>query len=228
MQRMVKAVNIATSSRRYERDGTCDNYDENVTTHHVSFLGTKDRHAHVTAEEVVRKFRGGIETAKKTLLTTTQRGVRQARHPLHHRYRVDHLHLNRKHLNETFYMDTLFSRVKSLNGHKCPQIYTNGRFTHVYPMESKSSANIAATLQDFADDVGIPDTTLVCDLATEQVGAHTPVMKEIRRLRIRLHNSEKGRLNQNHKAEIGIREVKKKWKIRMREKTYRVDFGIMD
>jgi hypothetical protein len=41
-------------------------------------------------------------------------------------------------------------------------------------MESKSSANIAATLQDIADDVGIPDT-LVC-------------------------------------------EVKKKWKIRMREK----------
>jgi hypothetical protein len=38
-------------------------------------------------------------------------------------------------------------------------------------MESKSSANIATTFQDFADDVGIPDT-LICDLATEQVGAH--------------------------------------------------------
>jgi hypothetical protein len=43
-------------------------------------------------------------------------------------------------------------------------------------MEPKASANIAATLQDFADDVGIPDN-LVCDLATEQVGAHTPMMK---------------------------------------------------
>jgi hypothetical protein len=84
-------------------------------------------------------------------------------------------------------------------------------------MESKSSANIANTLQDFADDVGIPDT-LICDLATEQVGPHTPMMKEVRRLRIRLRNSEKGRSNQNHKAETEIREVKKKWKIRMREK----------
>jgi hypothetical protein len=216
MQRMVKAVNIATSSQRNERDGTCSDV-ENVTTHNVSFLGTKDRHAHVTAEEVARKFRCGIETAKKTLQTTTQRGVRQARHPLHRRYRVDHIHLNRRRLNDTFYTDTLFSRVKSLNGHKCAQLYTNGRFTRVYPMESKSSANIATTLQDFADDVGIPDT-LICDLATEQVGAHTPMMKEIRRLRIRLRNSEKGRSNQNHKAETEIREIKKKWKIRMREK----------
>lgn len=229
LRRMVGAVNIATSSQRTERDGTCMSCKPHVTTHTVSFIGTKDRHAHVTAEEVARKFRCGIETAKKTLQTTTQRGVRQARHPLHRRYRVDHLHLNRKRLNDTFYTDTLFSRVKSLQGHKCAQIYTNGKFTRVYPMESKSSANIAATLQDFADDVGIPDT-LICDLATEQVGAHTPMMKEIRRLRIRLRNSEKGRSNQNHKAETEIREVKKKWKLRMREKNVprRLwDFGLV-
>jgi hypothetical protein len=182
----------------------------------VSFLGTKDRHSQVTAEEVARKFRCGIELAKQTLKTTTQRGVRHAIHPLHRRYRVDHLHLNRRRLNDTFYTDTLFSRVKSIKGHKCAQVYTNGKFTKVYPMESKSSANIAATLTEFADDVGIPDT-LICDLATEQVGPHTPMMKEIRRLKIRMRNSEKGRSNQNHKAETEIRELKKKWKIRMRE-----------
>jgi hypothetical protein len=84
-------------------------------------------------------------------------------------------------------------------------------------MESKSSANIASTLQDFADDVGIPDT-FICDLATEQVGLHTPMIKEVRRLRIQLHNSEKGCSNQNHKAETKIHEVKKKWKICMHEK----------
>jgi hypothetical protein len=48
----------------------------------------------------------------------------------------------------------------------------------VYPMESKASANIATVLQEFIDDVGIPET-LVCDVATEQTGKHTEVMKVI-------------------------------------------------
>jgi hypothetical protein len=50
-------------------------------------------------------------------------------------------------------------------------------------MTSKSSKNIAQTLQDFVDDVGVPNT-LICDLATEQVGPRTPMMKEVRHLRI--------------------------------------------
>jgi hypothetical protein len=75
-----------------------------------------------------------------------------------------------------FYTDTMFSKVKSLNGNKCAQVCTNGRFTKVYPMESKSSVCIADLLQDFTEDVGIPDT-LVCDLATEQTGQNTPMMK---------------------------------------------------
>ncbi|KAI2497134.1 hypothetical protein MHU86_17395 [Fragilaria crotonensis] len=62
----------------------------------------------INAETVARRFRCGIETAQKTLKATTQRGVRQSLHPLNHCYRVDHLNLNRKRLNDTFYMDTLF------------------------------------------------------------------------------------------------------------------------
>ena len=122
---------------------------------------------------------------------------------------MDHLNLNRRRLNDTFYTDTMFSKVKSIYGNRCAQIYTNGCFTKVYPIESKSSACIANTLQDFADYVGIPDT-LVCDLATEQTGRNTPMMKEVRRLRIRMKNAEKGRSNQNHKAETEIRELKKR------------------
>ena len=87
----------------------------------------------------------------------------------------------------------------------------------MYPMESKSSACIADSLQDFSDDIGIPDT-LVCNLATEQTGWHTPMMKEVWRLQIKMQNAEKGRSNQNHKAETKIRELKKRWKTRMIEK----------
>ena len=97
-------------------------------------------------------------------------------HPLHHRYHVDHLNLHQKQLRGIFYMDTLFSKVKSPSGSTCAQLITNGCFTRVFPMKSKVSSNIAAVLQKFINDVGIPET-LVCDFATEQTGTHTDVMK---------------------------------------------------
>jgi hypothetical protein len=44
------------------------------------------------------------------------------------------------------------------------------------------------------------------------------MMKEVGRLRIRMQNAEKGRSNQNHKAETEIRELNKRWKTRMIER----------
>jgi hypothetical protein len=82
---------------------------------------------------------------------------------------------------------------------------------------------------NFVDDVGIPNT-LICDLATEQVGPHTPMMKEIRRVSIKLHNSEKGRSTQNHRAETEIRELKRRWKAQMIEKNVPArlwDYGVV-
>ncbi|KAI2497256.1 Reverse transcriptase (RNA-dependent DNA polymerase) [Fragilaria crotonensis] len=84
-------------------------------------------------------------------------------------------------------------------------------------MESKASSNIANALTEFIDDVGVP-ATLICDLATEQTGKHSEVMKIIRRNHIKLLPAEKGRgTTQNHRAETEIREIKMKWKTRMRE-----------
>jgi hypothetical protein len=188
-----------------------------IRTRNTAYIGVRDRHSHVSVEEVARKFKCGIEAARQTLKATTQLGIRHAIHPLHRRYRVDTHNFNRRRLNDVFYTDTLFSKVKSINGNVCAQVYTNGRYTRVFPMTSKSSENIAQTLNDFVDDVGIPNT-LICDLATEQVGPHTPMMKEIRKLRIKLHNSEKGRSSQNHRAETEIRELKRRWKARMVER----------
>ncbi len=89
----------------------------------------------------------------------------QALHPFYRRYRVDHLNLNWWQLHDTFYMGTLFSKVKSLGGYTCAQLITNGTLTRIYPMESKASAHIAAPLNEFIDDVSVPDI-LVCDLVT--------------------------------------------------------------
>jgi hypothetical protein len=74
----------------------CDKYlIGSVNVLNVSYLGAKHQHSQITAEEVAKKFRCGIETAKQTLKTTTQYGVRQAIHPLQRMYRVDHIDINR-------------------------------------------------------------------------------------------------------------------------------------
>ena len=48
----------------------------------------------------------------------------------------------------------------------------------VYPLAEKSSASMAESLNDFVDDIGIPDT-LVCDLAPEYIGPNSEMMKMI-------------------------------------------------
>jgi hypothetical protein len=43
-------------------------------------------------------------------------------------------------------------------------------------MESKASSNIAQALQEFIDDVDIPET-LICDFASKQTDRKTDVMR---------------------------------------------------
>jgi hypothetical protein len=76
------------------------------------------RHSVVSAEEVAKKWRIGINTAKLTLKATTHFGLRHALHPIHCRYLTDHMLLRYNRLNTTLYSDTLFAKVKSLKGNK--------------------------------------------------------------------------------------------------------------
>ena len=124
-------------------------------------------------------------------------------------------------------MDVLQLKVKSLNGNSYANLFTNGKYTRVYPTAGKSSREFADSLTNFMDDVGIPNTVF-CDLAPEYVGPRTLFMKEVRRLKIRMRNAKKGRTEkQNHKAEVEIRELKKQWKTRMVSGKLHDVFGIM-
>ena len=136
---------------------------------------TSERHSAVTFENLSRKWNIGLETAKRTLQVTTQQGVRTAVHPLPRRYRVNHLHLNRRRLNGDWFTDTLFSIVTSIQGNTCAQVFTNGNFTTDHLLNSK--AKVAQALTEFANDVGIPDM-LLSDRAAEVTGQHTDFMKE--------------------------------------------------
>ena len=174
----------------------------------ISATITSERHSTVNFENLSRMWNIGLETAKRTLQVTTQRGVRAAVHPLHCRYRVDHLHLN-----GDWFTDTLFSKVISIQGNNCAQeVFTNDNFTTVHPSVSKGK--VAQALTEFADDVGMHDT-LLSDGAPEMVGPKTEFMKEVNRLKIRLKRSEVGRSNQNYAAEKEIGELKRQWRSRM-------------
>jgi hypothetical protein len=71
----------------------------------------------------------------------------------------------------------------------CAQVFTNGSFTTVHPLDS--NAKVAQALTEFTDDVGIPDS-LLSDGAPEIVGPRTNFMEEVNRLKIRLKRSEAG------------------------------------
>lgn len=205
--RLIGAIRVASSDRDTDAVGLGD----------VTIAGavlSMDRHAKITPEELSRKWGCGLETAKKTLKVTTQKGIRYAVHPLHRRYRVDHLNLHRKRLGQEWYMDQMFSKVKSLSGNTCANVFTNGKVTKVYPLPSTSSLNLTNSLQDFADDVGIP-ALIHSDLAASVEGRHTDFQKLVRKLRTRMKYTESGRSNQNHAAEHEIGELKTRWRRRM-------------
>ena len=186
-----------------------------VNVRDVSDIGavqTETRHSEVTPSAIAKKFNISLETAERTLDATTQAGIRTAKHPMVKRYRIDHLHLNRRMLPGTWYCDLLYSKVKSLDGNTCAVVITNGSYTRVTPLASARDASTA--LKEMAEDVGAP-AHLVADLDPVLSGKHTEWMKLIRHYKIRLTWSEKGRKNQNHRAEGDIGHLKTRWKTRM-------------
>ena len=177
----------------------------------VSAIGSKTRHSIVSPEELSRKWRVGINTARETLKATTQRGIRTAVHPLTRRYRTDHFSLRYRRLNTQFYSDTVFATTKSLKGNKCAQVFTAKDFIRVHPMVSKKEC--AQALQVFSEDIGIP-SDLCTDGAAEMTGQKSEWRKLCQELRVKTRESEPYTQAQNQ-AETSIRELKKRWKHKM-------------
>ena len=119
------------------------------------------------------------------------------------------------------------SKVKSIRGNKCANIFTQGKFTKVVPMtEGSESGHL---LVNFIDDVGITEH-LVTDGAGEFTGRAAEFVKEACRMRIRLYFSEQGRRNQNQSEEREIGFLAKRWRARMHKKKVPKslwDFGLV-
>jgi hypothetical protein len=108
--------------------------------------------------EALAKLWGiGLKTARKTLLATEHKCIRTVG-DLTRRFRTDKAHMRYKKLSTKhgrFYVDTLKSKVKSIRGFTCGNLYTNSLgFRKFFPMITES--HTPSTLQSFITLVGLP------------------------------------------------------------------------
>ena len=200
-RRMIESVHIES---RNDTE-TCD-----IRT--TAEVKSNTRHSKITPERVSQVFGVGLSTAKLTLAVTTQKGVRQAIHPLNRRYRVDHLDLHRNRLGGQWYVDHFTAQKKSINQNTGAWVYSNGNISKVYPV--KSRAEVSDTLSTFCDDLGVP-AKLKMDRAPELVGKGTAFYKLARKRHIGLTYAEPERKNQIAPVDTEMRELQKRTRSKM-------------
>ena len=182
-----------------------------VSSVNVGMSKATGRRARISPEMLSKKWLISIEQAKETLKATTQHNIRQPVHPLTRRFRTDLISDRYKGLRNTFYSDTAFSKVKSLRGNACVQLFSDRDFVWVHPMKSKSEAGCA--LQHFQEDVGTP-RVLVVDGSQEQTGKKSEFFERTRKSNVVLRTTEPYTPRQNSSEGV-IGRLKKKWRTRM-------------
>jgi hypothetical protein len=134
----------------------------------VSVAQSSNYRYRVTPEELARRWNIGLSAAKRTLLATTQRGVKDiASRTLTQRVKPTTSQLRYRHLRTSVYTDTMFACVMSLSGNTCAQIYVNNLdWTRAYAMKSKGNAH--ETLDLLFHREGVP-AEIISDGAKELV-----------------------------------------------------------
>jgi len=213
LERMISAVNVHDVKPKKK------NKKEQVARGRRTMkkVTATSRHSTITADHLARTFRIGLNKAKYLIDATTQKGVRTSQFPMTRRYRVDHIHLHRRHLRGKWYIDWLQSGVKSVDQAKGAFVYSDGAYPEVYPKEDHKQGSAAESLRSFCDDVGIPQR-LKSDLASEFVGRNSEFSKLAKKKDIALSYAEHGREHQIWQVDVTIRELKKRWHKDMIEK----------
>ena len=127
----------------------------------VSGVNTKKGKTEVTPYDPAKRWYIGLETAKETLITTTQRGLRPSPNPLLSQWYNTHNRMfsNRRQPVVSF-TDTLEAGIISLWGDRMPTFYTHrNTWCKTYPMAKKRDANETLTLL-FAQE-GAPITLVI-------------------------------------------------------------------
>jgi hypothetical protein len=138
---------------------------------------------------------------------TTQRLSCSALMPLARRFRADR-RFQTKRLDGKWASDTMDGRVKSLEGNRYGQVFSNGTFfAELYSMATKKDAGQA--LKTIVLELGVPEE-LTIDGSKEQNMPGTDFMKCCRRNNIKVHRAKPERPNQNP-AEGVILKVRRWW-----------------
>jgi hypothetical protein len=123
----------------------------------------------VDKAHLAKIWRINEDTAQKTIDITTQRSVRSDNPKLSRNYGTNDRMMRYKHLNEYFYMDTLFATSKSkktIRGNTCAQLFVIEKgFVYVVPMTKE--ADMLLAIKQFAKAVGARDA-LICDATKAQ------------------------------------------------------------
>ena len=134
----------------------------------VSGVNTKKGKVEVTPYDLAKRWNIGLETAKKTLLRTTQRALRTSPNPLlSQQYSTNDRMLRYRRLPVDLFTDTFEAGIVSHRGNKYAQVYAHrNTWCKAYPMTRKSNAHETLSLL-FAQE-GVP-SPLILDGAREQV-----------------------------------------------------------
>ena len=148
----------------------------------------------------------GLDAARRTVETTTQKGVRTILHPtLSRRFRTNDRQLRYRRLSHDMFTDTLEARTRSwFRCNKYAQVFsTKFGWVRVYPMQRKSQAHEALSL--LAQREGVPPA-LVMDNAKEQIMGES--RRKAREMSCHVKQTEPYTPWSNA-AEAAIREVKR-------------------
>ena len=128
----------------YNREGsntehTTDFYQSLVASVRISAV-SHDSYSSVTPEHLATKWGISLESAKQTIISTTQHIIRTTTGPVPKRYRTRAHRSRYRQLGgylSTFASDTFSSKVKSLRGNNYVQLFCNrGNFVKSYPTKS--------------------------------------------------------------------------------------------
>ncbi|KAI2509582.1 Reverse transcriptase (RNA-dependent DNA polymerase) [Fragilaria crotonensis] len=144
-------------------------------------------------------------TARRTVSTTTQRGIRTVLHPtLSRRFRTNDRQLRYRRLPIECFTDTLISKTASRRNNSYAQIFaTADGWCRAYPMKLKSEAHEGLSL--LFQREGVPNT-MIMDGALEQVKGM--FRKKCREAGVHVKQTEPHSPWSNA-AEAAIRELKK-------------------
>ena len=183
----------------------------------ISSISLKEQRE-ATPERLAKLWGCGLDTAKRTLESTTHKAYREyinSTGSLSRKFRTRLAQLRYRQLalpHGAMYSDTMFSKIKSIRSFTCGQLFCNDQwFVKFYPMLSKSET--PDTLKMFHQDVGIPPT-LHTDNAQELI--HGEFAKLNRKVGTKQTSIEPTKPNQN-RAELCMREFKKRiWRLMAR------------